>query len=118
MVHVTPGSTSLELFLSQIEKEQLEVLKFNLGCLNFSKDEYQLMCSLANDRRIAIKKAENSFCFVIWDQQDFIAEASKQLYDGSVYKSAKFKGFKRKSKITEKEVKILQLNIKEVPIWK
>ena len=85
------GNPSLELFLSQIEKELFEVCKSNLGYSNFSKEEWQCMRLLANDRSIVIKKADKGSCVVVWDREDYIAEASKQLNDESVYKSVKFK---------------------------
>ena len=36
---------------------------------------------LANDRSIVIKKADKGPCVVVWDREDYIAEASKQLND-------------------------------------
>ena len=75
----------------------------------------------ANDRSIVIKKADKCSCAVVWDREDYIAEASKQLNDEIVYKSVKFKarilqdlaekcnsifkGLKEKGKITEKQLK-------------
>ena len=73
---------------------------------------------LANDRSIVIKKADKGLCVVVWDREDYIAEASKQLNDEGVYKKVKFKdkilqelakksncvfnGLKQKGKVTEK----------------
>ena len=126
------GNPSLELILSQIEKELPEVCKSNLGYSNFSKEEWQCMCLLANDRSIVIKIAGKGSCVVVWDRQDYRAEANKQLNDESVYKSVKFKdkilqdlpeksndifkGLKQKGKIPEKQLSILQFNIKKLPI--
>ena len=69
---------------------------------------------LANDRSIVIKKADKGSCVVVWDREDYIAEANKQLNDENVYKSVKFKDkvlqdladgifkcLKQKGKITE-----------------
>ena len=47
---------SLELFLNQTEKELSEDCKPNLSYLDFSKEEWQCVCFLANDRSILIKK--------------------------------------------------------------
>ena len=52
------GNASLELFLSQIERELFEIPKKRLGYSNFSKEEWECMRSLANDRSIVIKKAD------------------------------------------------------------
>ena len=112
------SNPSLELFLSHIEKELFEVCKSHLGYLNFSK---QCMHLLANGRGIVIKKAGKGSYVVVWDGGDYIAEASKQLNDESVYKSVKFKhnilqdlaeksnvifkGLHQKDKITKKQLK-------------
>ena len=44
-----------------------------------------------DDRNIIIKKADKDSCVVIWDRNDYIAEAEKQLSDEEVYKQASFK---------------------------
>ena len=84
------GNHSLELFLSQIEKELLEVWKSNLGYSKFSREEWQCMLLLANDRSILIKKADKGSCVVVWDREDYIAEAKCNKIM-SVYKKMKFK---------------------------
>ena len=76
--------------------------------------------SLANNRSIVTKKAHKSSCAVLWDREDYIAEAEKQLSDKNVYRNAIFKtkilqdledkindifgNLKRKGKITEKNL--------------
>ena len=37
------------------------------------------MRSLANDRSIVIKKADKQSCVVVWDHEDYIVEAERQL---------------------------------------
>ena len=49
------------------------------------------MRSQANDRNIVIKKADKGSCVVIWDRNDYIAEAEKQLSNKDVYKQISFK---------------------------
>ena len=60
-------------------------------------------------------------CVVVWDREDYIAEAEKQLSDKNVYRNVNskskilqgldetinniFKNLKRKGKITKKELK-------------
>ena len=39
------------------------------------------MWTLANDRTIVIKKADKGWCVVVWDRDNYIAEAEKQLSD-------------------------------------
>ena len=104
-------------------------VQFTYGYSNFSKEEWQCMRLLANDRSIVIKKADKGSCVVVWDREDYIAQASKQLNDESVYKSVKFKdkipqylveksngifkGLKQKGKITEKQLKYFTIEHKK-----
>ena len=49
------------------------------------------MRSLANNRSIVIKKADKGSCVVVWDCEDYIAEAEKQLSDKNVYRMLSLK---------------------------
>ena len=49
------------------------------------------MRSLADDRSIVIKKADKGSCIVVWDRNDYIREAEKQLKDQNVYTKVAFK---------------------------
>ena len=84
-------SPSLELFLSQVEKDLFEISKTTLGYSNFSKEDWQSLRSLADDRNIVIKKADNGLYVVVWDRNDYTAEVEKQLNNKSVYKKVIFK---------------------------
>ena len=53
----------------------LGLAETSLGYSNFSKEEWQVMRALANDRSIVIKKADKGSCVVVWDRIDYIAEA-------------------------------------------
>ena len=86
------GHPSLEVFLSQIEKEPFELAESLLNYCNFSKEEWQAMRSLVNDRSAVIKKADKGSYVVVWDREDYIAEAERQLGDITVYKDVDFKG--------------------------
>ena len=48
------------------------------------------MTALANDRSIVIKKADKGSCVVVWDRNDYIGEAEKQLSDENIYKDINF----------------------------
>ena len=73
------------------------IYKFTSGCHRQTTPSsewiyiWQCVRSIANDRSILIKKADKGSCVVVWDSEGYIAEASKQLNDDSVYKSVKFK---------------------------
>ena len=49
------------------------------------------MRSLVNDRSVVIKKADKGSCVVVWDREDYIAEAERQLGDVTVYEDVHFK---------------------------
>ena len=85
------GHPNLEGFLNQIKKELFELAETSLGYSNFSKEAWQAMRALANDRSIVIKKADKGSSVVVWDRNDYIAEAEKQLSDGNIYKDINFK---------------------------
>ena len=128
------GHPNLEFFLSQIEKELFELAETSLGYSNFSKEAWQAMRALANDRSIVIKKADKGSCVVVWDRDDYIAEAEKQLSDENIYKDINFKNkilqelannsnklfrnLKKKRSITEEKLKYftLLLNLKRQQI--
>ena len=75
------GHPSLEVFLSQREKELFELAKSLRNYSNFSKEEWPAMRSLVNDRSLISKKADKGSCLVVWDREDYIAEAERQLGD-------------------------------------
>ena len=52
------GHPSLELNLSEIENEIFAIPDSRLGYSNLSREEWQAMRSLADDRRIVIKKVD------------------------------------------------------------
>ena len=47
------------------------------------------MRSLQNDRSVIIKLADKGSIVVIWDRQDCLKEAERQLSDSSIYKEVK-----------------------------
>ena len=92
--------------------------------------EWQALRALANDRSIVIKKADKDLCVVLWDRNDYIAEAEKQLKDENIYEDVNFKdnilqelednklfkSLKTKGSITEKELKSSLVNLKRTQI--
>ena len=87
------------------------------------------MTSLADDRSIVIKKADKGSCIVVWDRNDYLTEAEKQLEDPNVYRKLDFKdktlsqlvdcsnrffkNLKLKGHITEKELKYFSYEFKK-----
>ena len=74
----------------KIEKEIFAIPDSRLGYSNFSREEWQAMRSLADDKSIVIKKADKGSSVVVWDCYDYIADAEKQLKDKNVYKNVDF----------------------------
>ena len=51
---------------------------------NLSTEEWKAIKSLADDRSIVIKKADEGSAVVVWELSDYIKEAKKQLEDKCV----------------------------------
>ena len=85
--------------------------------------------TLADDRFIVIKKADKGSCIVVWDRNDYLREAEKQLEDLNVYRKVAFKdkfllqlvdcskrffkNLKMKGHITEKELNYFSCKFKK-----
>ena len=88
-----PGHPGLELFLSQLEKEIFNGLLNDSISIpsNMSKEEWEALRGLADDRSIVIKQADKGSCVVVWCRDDYIKEANKQLEAKTVNKDINFK---------------------------
>ena len=80
------GHPNLEVFLSQVENELFEITKKPTRYSNLSQEEWQAMRTLADDRSIVIKKADEGSGIVVWDRAE-----EKQLSDKNVYQEVQFK---------------------------
>ena len=115
------GHHNLEVFLSQMKHEFFQIPDKCLPYSNLSKEEWQAIRSLEEDRSIVIKKADKVSCVVVWDRLDYLSEAEKQLGYKKIYKDVSFNdkilrdfvetsnkmflNLKRKVSISEKEMK-------------
>ena len=76
---------AIELYLSSLEEKLMKVEvpkdKFN----NLTKSERKALYDLKNDKSIVIKSADKGSAVVVWDREDYIKEAEKQLGDEQVY---------------------------------
>ena len=70
---------------------KLSVLPGTPRHYNLSKEEWLAMTGLAEDRNIIIKPAEKGSCVVLWDREDYLTEAGKQLQDVDIYEDTDFK---------------------------
>ena len=69
----------MEVVLSQVESDLFKATERSLGYFNLSKEEWDAIRSLADDRNIVIKRADKGSCVVIWDRNDYIKEAESNL---------------------------------------
>ena len=56
-----------------------------------SKEEWEALRGLPDDRSIVIKQLDKGSCAVVWCRDDYIKEASKQFEDKTVNKDINFK---------------------------
>ena len=75
---------SIEIYLSRLEEEILNLdyeLKFN----NLTRAEREALKTLRDDTSIVIKEADKGSAVVVWDREDYLIEADRQLGDSNVY---------------------------------
>ena len=81
---------ALEIFSSKEEKDLFDIHKKQQICSNFNSEEWKNMRSLADDRNLVSKKSDKASYMVVWDRNDYLMEAEKQLSDEKVYKKVNF----------------------------
>ena len=52
---------------------------------DFTKEEWEVLYSLKDDPSIIIKGADKGSVVVVWDREDYLKEAYRQLDDKEVY---------------------------------
>lgn len=75
---------AIEIYLSRLEEEIL-ALDTSLRYSNITKEEREALRNLQNDTSIIIKEADKGSAVVVWDREDYLKEAEKQLSDEKVY---------------------------------
>ena len=73
------GHPNVEVYLSQVENELSRIVDEPIRYSNLSKEEWVVMRSFADDRSLVIKKADKGSCIAVWDRNDYLREAEKQL---------------------------------------
>ena len=79
---------AIEIYLNRLEEEIFSLDK-KLSYSNLKKEERQTIHSLRDDTSIIIKEAEKGSGIVVWDREDYLAEARTQLKDKDVYQELK-----------------------------
>ena len=85
------GHPAVEIFLSKLETEIFSVLPDTPLDYNLSKEEWLAMRGLAGYRNIIIKPVDKDFCLVVWNREDYNAEADRQFKDNETYESSSLK---------------------------
>ena len=80
-----------KVFLSSVEQELSKNIKVPLRYSNLNSEEWGAIRSLADDRSIVIKKADKGSAVVVWDRDDYVKEAQKQVGDGNIYRKVNYK---------------------------
>ena len=96
------GDTCVELFLSKEEHELFSFLPGKPQSYNLTKEKWQALKNLTEDRSIVIKPADKGSCVVVWDCEDYLAEGYQQLNDESTYVEVKYFDDKTLSDLIEK----------------
>ena len=79
------------MLLSELEKELFEGSNFShFYWQNFSRREWKALRDWAEDKSIVIKSAVKGSCVVIWDRQDYLKEADRQLSDNKIYRDVEY----------------------------
>ena len=79
---------AIEIYLSRLE-EEIFALDKKLSYSNLTKQEKHALYSLRDDTSIIIKEADKGSGIVVWDREDYLAEARTQLKDKDVYQELK-----------------------------
>ena len=124
------GHPNSEVFLSSVEKELFEDIGTSLRCSNLSTEEWKAIRSLADDRSMVIKKAGKGSAVVVWERNDYIKKAGKQLGGKVCIRRLTFKekllcelvaksnsSFKELEKMGCISDKILPTNLKRLLLW-
>ena len=77
--------TVIETYLSSQEERLFDIdissKKFN----NLTKEDRNALCNLRDDPTVIVKGADKGSAVVVWDRDNYLKEASKQLEDKDVY---------------------------------
>ena len=76
---------TIEVYMSSLEEKimKIEIPKEKYN--NLTSKEQQSLYDRKNDKKIVIKGADKGSPEVVWDREDYIKEAEKQLGDSDVY---------------------------------
>ena len=77
--------TVIETYLQSLEERLLDMDSSSKRFNNITKEERNALYTLRDDPTILIKGADKGSAVVVWDREDYLKEASKQLENKDVY---------------------------------
>ena len=77
------------MFLSCVEKELFSDKMHDSTQSDLSGEERKALRNLGDDKSIAIKDADKGSSVVVWDRDNYLQEASRQLRDTNIYEDVK-----------------------------
>ena len=85
-LHSTQGTKTLSLkHILVVQRRDYWTLISSKRFNNLTKEERNALYNLRDDPTIIIKGADKGSAVVVWDRDDYLKEASKQLEDKDVY---------------------------------
>ena len=84
------GYASLEVFLSQLEKELFSNEINEPTQSNLSAEEWKALRALAADKTVVIKAADKGSSVAVWDRSDNLQETSRQFQDKNINEDVRF----------------------------
>ena len=78
----------IETYLSCLEERLLDIEIPSKRFNNLTKEEREALYSLKDGPSIIMKCADQCSVFVVWDREDYLKEAYRQLDDREVYEQA------------------------------
>ena len=76
---------AIEIYISSLEEKLMKIEIPMSKYDNLTSKERQALYDLKNDKNIVIKGADKGSALVVWDREDYIKQAEKQLGDSDVY---------------------------------
>ena len=71
----------IETYRSSLEERLLDIDISSKRFNNLTKEECNALCSLRDNPSFILKGADKGSAVVVWDKEDYLKEASKQLED-------------------------------------
>ena len=78
-----------------------------------SREEWEAVGSLVDDRIVVIKNADKGSCVVLWDRNDYLQEAERQLSDTKVYRDVSNRDVDNSSVTYRKQIIECSIVLKE-----